>query len=170
MPPRCCNVDVQHSRNQSGVHCAGCQRFNSLRLNKDYAYLGKASVYDEIQYATEELITHENGGDQITEHKGTSICPRILPDVDGREKEPSAVHETYSDVELPVQSIRDSFRQQEQFLDSPIRVEPELKLNPTADFPLRFLGRDYSRYNCRYRHCCNRLFIFRWQRGRKILQ
>lgn len=54
-------------------------------------YLCKERLYDEIEHTSKQLISHEDGEEQVTEHKCTRITPWILPDADGREDETNKV-------------------------------------------------------------------------------
>ena len=43
-------------------------------------HLGKTSVDDEIQQATEELVPHHNCHKEIAQNQGAGVLARIMPD------------------------------------------------------------------------------------------
>lgn len=78
MPPRCCNADVQPSRNHNGGHYNRASMTAATHDTRT-AYLGKAEVDGRVQYPPKELIAHEDGEPQVTQDKRARVSTGVIP-------------------------------------------------------------------------------------------
>lgn len=85
-------------------------------------HLGKESIDDEIEETTKELISHQDGKEEVAKHNWASELACIWPMTSGGKDDPSQVQCHDKGKELP------------------IGVEPELPTDPTTNFLLCGFG------------------------------